>query len=79
MQPNNPFGFVNRTDATGPLVPGSIFLSAVTAADPQDYLFFDGVHPTSKGHQLIGLEAAATVYDALLVHHLAVTSTADTV
>src|SRR5262249_43817679 len=51
MQPSNPFGFVNTTDATGPLVPGSIFLSAVTAADPQDYLFFDGVHPTSKGHQ----------------------------
>jgi phospholipase/lecithinase/hemolysin len=49
-QPGNPFGFVNTTDAVGPLVPGTVFLAAVTASDPQDYLFYDGVHPTSKAH-----------------------------
>jgi phospholipase/lecithinase/hemolysin len=78
-QPSNPFGFVNTTDAVGPLVPGTVFLAAITASDPQDYLFFDGVHPTSKAHQLVGVEAAAGVYDALGVHHLVVTSSADTV
>jgi phospholipase/lecithinase/hemolysin len=79
LQPSNPFGFVNTTAAVGPLVPGSVFLSSITATDPQDYLFFDGVHPTSKASQLIGLEAAASVFDALNVHHLVVTSTADTI
>jgi hypothetical protein len=61
------------------LVPGGFLLTDVTATDPQDYLFYDGAHPTSKTHQLMGLEAAAEVYDALNVHHLVVTSTADTV
>jgi hypothetical protein len=78
-QPGNPFGFVNTTDAVGPQVPEGIFLAKVTATDPKDYLFFDGVHPTSKAHQLIGLGAAAGAYDALGAHHLVVTSTADTV
>jgi hypothetical protein len=68
---SNPFGFVNTTDAVGPLVPGSPFLAAVTATDPLDYLFYDGIHPTSKGHQLVGLEAAAGVYDALHVRQWA--------
>ena len=35
-QPGNPFGFVNTTDAVGPLVPGTVFLAAVSASDPQD-------------------------------------------
>jgi phospholipase/lecithinase/hemolysin len=78
-QASNPFGFANTTDAVGPLVPGNVFLSAITATNPQNYLFFDGVHPTSKTQQLIGLTAAAEVYDALDVHHLVVTSTADSV
>jgi phospholipase/lecithinase/hemolysin len=78
-QPSNPLGFVNTTDSVGPLVPGSPFLAAVTATAPQDYLFFDGIHPTSKAHQLVGVEAAAGVYDALGVHNLVVTSTADSV
>jgi phospholipase/lecithinase/hemolysin len=78
-QPSNPFGFVNTTDPVGPLLPGSEFLAAVTATDPQDYLFYDGAHPTSKTHQLVGVEAAAAVYDALGVHRLVVTSTADTI
>jgi phospholipase/lecithinase/hemolysin len=73
-QPGNPFGFVNTTDATGPLVPGSVFLAAVTANDPQDYLFYDGVHPTSKSHELIGMEAAAEVLNALPVHQLVASS-----
>jgi phospholipase/lecithinase/hemolysin len=73
-QPGNPFGFVNTTDAVGPLVPGTVFLAAVTASDPQDYLFYDGVHPTSKAHQFIGMEAAAEVLNALPVHHLVVSS-----
>jgi len=70
-QPGNPFGFVNTTDAVGPLVPGTVFLAGITATDPQDYLFFDGVHPTSKTHQILGMQAAAAVFDALHIHDLA--------
>jgi outer membrane lipase/esterase len=75
------FGFVNTTDPVGDYTdfPNSVFIKDVTATDSQDYLFFDGVHPTSKTQQIIGLQAAAGVYDALNVHHLVVTSTADTV
>jgi phospholipase/lecithinase/hemolysin len=69
-QPSNPFSFINTTDPVGPLVPGSVFLAAVTATDPQDYLFFDGVHPTSRAHKLLGMEAAAAVLEALRVHQL---------
>jgi len=75
----NTYGFVNTTDAVGPLVPGSVFLTSVTATNSQNYLFFDGVHPTSKAHQLVGLEGAAGVYAALGIHDLVVTSTTDTV
>jgi phospholipase/lecithinase/hemolysin len=74
VQPSNPFGFVNTTDAVGPLVPGSVFLAAVTATDPQDYLFYDGVHPTSKAHQLLGMQAAAELLNALPGHHLLIGS-----
>ena len=73
------YGFVNTTNAVGPLIPESAFLSSVTATCSQNYLFFDGVHPTTKGHQLVGLEAAADVDAALGIHNLVVTSTADTV
>src|SRR5262249_25989489 len=48
-----------------PLVPGTVFLAAVTASDPQEYLFYDGVHPTSKAHELIGELAVAGVDNAL--------------
>jgi phospholipase/lecithinase/hemolysin len=71
-QSSNPFGFVNTTDAVGPLVPGMVFLAGVTASDPQDYLFYDGVHPTSKTHQLLGMEAAMEVLNALPVDQLLV-------
>jgi outer membrane lipase/esterase len=79
--PGNPFGFVNTTDPVGDyLAPGtSVLIKDVTAKDPKNYLFFDGAHPTSKTHQIIGLRAAADVYTALHVHDLVVTSTADTV
>jgi phospholipase/lecithinase/hemolysin len=81
-RPDNPFGFVDWQHAVGPLIPGTFFLNNPTPEDlqkAQSYFFFDGVHPTSKGHQLFGLATAAAVYDALGVHDLVVTSTADTV
>jgi outer membrane lipase/esterase len=77
VQPSNPFGFVNTTDPVGPLVPGSVFLASVTATDPQDYLFYDGAHPTSKTHQIIGIEATLELYDALVSHRMMATDTAD--
>ncbi len=75
------FGFVNTTDPTGPIgLPGSALLTSTpTVSDPQHYLFFDGVHPTSKGQQLIGVHAAADVESALGINAHVVTSTADIV
>jgi phospholipase/lecithinase/hemolysin len=73
------YGFVNTTDATGPLAPGSVLLTSVTASNAQNYLFFDGVHPTSKASELLGLQAAASFDAALGINHLVVASTADTV
>src|SRR5262249_59661709 len=77
---DNPFGIVNWTDAVGKLIPGTFFLDNPTPEDfqkAQTYFFFDSVHPTTNGHQLAGLQAAAAVYDALGIHDLVVTSTAD--
>jgi phospholipase/lecithinase/hemolysin len=77
-QPGNPFGFVNWTDAVGPYdALGQ--LTAVTAADPKDYLFFDSVHPGTKAHQIIGLKAAAAVYAALGIKEIDVTNASDSV
>jgi phospholipase/lecithinase/hemolysin len=54
------FGFANLTDAcfTGsPLVPGS----GATCAQPDQYLFWDDLHPGARAHQLVGDLAFATV------------------
>jgi outer membrane lipase/esterase len=79
----DPFGFVNTTDPVGPLdsVTGQTptAITAITAPDYRDYLFFDGVHPTAKAHRLIGVQATGELFDALDVHDLVVTGTADTV
>jgi phospholipase/lecithinase/hemolysin len=77
-QPGNPFGFVNWTDAVGPY-DALGHVTAVTATDPQDYLFFDSVHPGTKAHQIIGLRAAAEVYAALGIKEIDVTNTSDAV
>lgn len=37
------YGFVNVSDACG----------AIVGCDPSTYLFWDGIHPTSAGHQLL--------------------------
>ena len=47
------YGLVNVSDACG----------AIPGCDPSTYLFWDGVHPTSAGHELLaqGMLAAAAV------------------
>lgn len=49
------FGFVNVTNP-------AMNLSGI---DPDTYLFWDGVHPTTKGHQLLAQSAAAILFDSL--------------
>lgn len=48
------FGFTNVTDAA---------LDSFPQVDPDDYLFWDGVHPTTAAHQIV----AETVYAELTV------------
>jgi outer membrane lipase/esterase len=74
-------GFVNTTSPVGDYqnFPSSVFIKDVTATNAANYLFFDGVHPTSKAQQMVGLQAAAGVYSALGINNLIVTSTADSV
>jgi outer membrane lipase/esterase len=50
------YGFTNVTGScyTGPYTGGG-----TPCADPNDYLFWDGLHPTAAGHAIIAAEAAA--------------------
>ncbi len=47
------YGFTNATAAC--------FNGATVCADPDQYLFWDSVHPTARGHQLIGAGFYAAV------------------
>lgn len=47
------FGFTNATDPC--------FNGASVCTDPDQYLFWDGVHPTARGHQLLGADFYAAV------------------
>lgn len=49
------FGFTNVTDPA----------LGLTGIDPDTYLFWDGVHPTTQGHQLLADNAATVLFDAL--------------
>jgi len=55
------FGFTNITDPCfNQLVPS-------LCADPDSYLFFDGIHPTAAAHAIIGDRAVATIMNAMNV------------
>ncbi len=55
------FGFSNITaPCLNPLV-------GTLCADPDSYLFFDGIHPTAAAHAIIGDMAVATIMDAMRV------------
>lgn len=47
------FGFTNVTDPC--------FNGITVCADPNQYLFWDSVHPTARGHQLLGADFNAAV------------------
>lgn len=51
------FGFSNVTD--------SCFNGLTLCADPDSYLFFDGIHPTAAAHTIIGNFAVAAIMDAM--------------
>lgn len=58
---NNPgaFGF---TDVNTPCVVGSLTnITSVCTGDPNNFLFFDGVHPTSNAHRLIADAALSAI------------------
>lgn len=53
------YGFSNVTD--------SCFNGATLCADPDSYLFFDGIHPTAAAHTVIGNLAVAAIMEATMV------------
>lgn len=73
----NPLGLTDFDDAVGPYDAAG-FLTAITA-DPDEYLFYDSVHPGSPAHQYVGLQAAADVLESLGASTVWVKTTADTV
>jgi phospholipase/lecithinase/hemolysin len=69
------YGFTNTTGAVGPFnAPNGGLITSITVPDPQDYFYFDGVHPTTKAQQLIGSTAAQDLFATLTVPAPAVTS-----
>jgi phospholipase/lecithinase/hemolysin len=46
IQNSSAYGFTNVTDAC--------FVGGVVCANPEQYLFWDAVHPSARAHQLIG-------------------------
>jgi outer membrane lipase/esterase len=52
------FGFTN---ASGPCLTGITLVGGTVCQDPNSYLFWDSVHPTTAGHQLLGNAFAASV------------------
>jgi hypothetical protein len=48
------FGFTNVMDSC-------LNVSLIPCADPDQYLFWDNVHPTTQAHQLLGDQFAAAV------------------
>ena len=52
------YGFTNTTQ---PCLQGITLTGGSVCADPNSYLFWDGVHPTAAGHALLGDAMAAAV------------------
>ena len=59
---NNPsnFGFTNITDPCLPTDPLGV-PTGTPCANPDQYLFWDGIHPTTQTHKIIGQLAAQTI------------------
>lgn len=75
------YGFAN---ATLPVLPGGGFgsdpvVDDTLLGDPDDFLFWDLVHPTARAHQMIGEHAADAVFAELQVDDLLVDSAGDVV
>lgn len=68
------FGLTNVTDSATPFDPvSSLFTPAGLATgpppngvDPDDYLFYDGLHPTAKVHEILAFEVFAFNYSDIV-------------
>ncbi len=56
------FGLTNVTDPAAPgLTPGKLFYFGQIAAHPEQYLFWDTIHPTTRVHSILGDVASRLV------------------
>jgi outer membrane lipase/esterase len=55
------YGLTNVTDAAAGFDPATGLATHLAPADVYSYLFIDGVHPTARGHEIVGNFAAAQV------------------
>ena len=61
VQNPSAFGLTNVTGQAVANGPGNEGTAGVVAANPDQYLFWDGVHPTETVHQLLGNDAFAVI------------------
>lgn len=58
------FGLANASEAC---LTGNLGVGGIVCADPGSYLFWDSVHPTTRGHQLLGNRFAQAVPEPAVV------------
>jgi len=56
------FGFTNITE---PCITGDLQNGGSVCVDPDSYLFWDSIHPTTAAHQLLGQSFASAVAEPI--------------
>jgi phospholipase/lecithinase/hemolysin len=69
LQDPGRFGYTNVSDAATVTDANGMATAVKPGVNPDQYLFWDAIHPTTRTQQLLGVEIAAAVRSALGGHH----------